>query len=152
MPMVPEAAFAMLACARIGAIHSVVFGGFASVSLATRIDDAQPKVIVSADAGSRAGKAVPYKHLLDEAIALAQVPARASVLMVNRGLAPAAMVAGRDVDYAKLRAEHMNDEVPCEWLESSEPSLHPLHLAGRPASRRACSATPAATPSRSRRR
>jgi propionyl-CoA synthetase len=74
MPMVPEAAFAMLACARIGAIHSVVFGGFASVSLATRIDDAQPKVIVSADAGSRAGKPVPYKHLLDEAISLARFP------------------------------------------------------------------------------
>jgi propionyl-CoA synthetase len=121
MPMVPEATFAMLACARIGAIHSVVFGGFASVSLATRIDDAQPKVIVSADAGSRAGKAVPYKHLLDEAIALAKSPPQ-KVLMVNRGLAPAAMVAGRDLDYAKLRAEHMNDEVPCEWLESSEPS------------------------------
>ncbi|MFN7887293.1 MAG: AMP-binding protein, partial [Betaproteobacteria bacterium] len=64
MPMIAEAAFAMLACARIGAIHSVVFGGFASVSLATRIDDAQPKAIVSADAGSRAGKVVPYKHLL----------------------------------------------------------------------------------------
>ena len=59
MPMVPEAAFAMLACARIGAIHSVVFGGFASVSLASRIDDAQPRVIVSSDAGSRAGKVVP---------------------------------------------------------------------------------------------
>ena len=75
MPMIAEATFAMLACARIGAIHSVVFGGFASVSLATRIDDATPKLIVSADAGSRAGKAVPYKHLLDEAIRLSNVPA-----------------------------------------------------------------------------
>src|SRR5512137_684510 len=133
MPMVPEAAFAMLACARIGAIHSVVFGGFASVSLATRIDDAQPKVIVSADAGSRAGKAVPYKHLLDEAISLSKSPPR-SVLMVNRGLAPAAVVPGRDVDYAKLRAEHMNDEVPCEWLESSEPSyiLYTSGTTGKP--------------------
>ena len=74
MPMIPEAVFAMLACARIGAIHSVVFGGFASVSLATRLDDAKPRVIVSADAGSRAGKAVPYKHLLDEAIRLAKFP------------------------------------------------------------------------------
>jgi len=72
MPMVPEAAFAMLACARIGAIHSVVFGGFASVSLASRIDDAQPRVIVSSDAGSRAGKVVPYKGLLDEAIRLSK--------------------------------------------------------------------------------
>ena len=68
MPMIPEAVFAMLACARIGAIHSVVFGGFAAVSLANRIDDATPKVVVSADAGSRAGKVVPYKPLLDEAI------------------------------------------------------------------------------------
>ena len=84
MPMVPEAVFAMLACARIGAIHSVVFGGFASVSLATRIDDAKPKVIVSVDAGSRAGKVVPYKPLLDEAIALAQFPPP-HVIMVDRG-------------------------------------------------------------------
>ena len=68
MPMIPEAAFAMLACARLGAIHSVVFGGFAALSLATRIDDARPKVIVSSDAGSRAGRVVPYKPLLDEAI------------------------------------------------------------------------------------
>ena len=72
MPMVAEACFAMLACARIGAIHSVVFGGFASHSLASRIDNATPKVIVSADAGSRSGKSVPYKGLLDEAIKLAQ--------------------------------------------------------------------------------
>src|SRR5690606_34327671 len=64
MPMIPEAAFAMLACARIGAIHSVVFGGFAAVSLASRIDDATPTLIISADAGSRAGKVVPYKPLL----------------------------------------------------------------------------------------
>ena len=69
---VPEAAFAMLACARIGAIHSVVFRGFASVSLATRIDDANPKVIVSADAGSRGGKVIPYKPLLDEALKLSE--------------------------------------------------------------------------------
>ena len=69
---IPEAAFAMLACARIGAIHSVVFRGFASVSLATRIDDANPKVIVSADAGSRGGKVIPYKPLLDEALKLSE--------------------------------------------------------------------------------
>jgi propionyl-CoA synthetase len=65
MPMIAEAAFAMLACARIGAIHSVVFGGFASGSLASRIEDASPVLIVSADAGSRGGKAVEYKPLLD---------------------------------------------------------------------------------------
>jgi len=133
MPMVPEAVFAMLACARIGAIHSVVFGGFASVSLATRIDDAKPKVIVSADAGSRAGKPVPYKNLLDEAIKLAQCPPQ-KVVLVNRGLAGMPMVAGRDLDYATLRAAHMNDEVPCEWMESSEPSyiLYTSGTTGKP--------------------
>jgi propionyl-CoA synthetase len=133
MPMIPEATFAMLACARIGAIHSVVFGGFASVSLATRIDDAKPKLIISADAGSRAGKPVPYKHLLDEAIRLSKSPP-ASVLLVDRGLADMERVPGRDVDYAALRAKHMNDEVPCEWLESSEPSyiLYTSGTTGKP--------------------
>lgn len=133
MPMVPEAVFAMLACARIGALHSVVFGGFASVSLATRIDDAKPKVIVSADAGSRAGKVVPYKGLLDEAIKLAQHPPE-KVVLVNRGLAELPLVAGRDVDYARLRAGHMNDELPCEWMESSEPSyiLYTSGTTGKP--------------------
>ena len=71
MPMIAEAAFAMLACARIGAVHSVVFGGFAAASLATRIDDAKPKLMVTSDAGMRAGKPVPYKHLVDEARATA---------------------------------------------------------------------------------
>ena len=133
MPMIPEAAFAMLACARIGAIHSVVFGGFASVSLASRIDDAQPKVIVSSDAGSRAGKVVPYKGLLDEAIRLSTSPP-AKVLLVDRGLAPMDRTAGRDVDYGTLRAEHMNAEVACEWLESSEPSyiLYTSGTTGKP--------------------
>jgi propionyl-CoA synthetase len=74
MPMVPEAVFTMLACARLGAIHSVVFGGFASVNLAQRIDDAQPKVVVCTDGGSRAGKVVAYKPLLDKALSLAQHP------------------------------------------------------------------------------
>ncbi|MEG0820526.1 MAG: propionate--CoA ligase [Burkholderiaceae bacterium] len=133
MPMIPEAAFAMLACARIGAIHSVVFGGFASVSLATRIDDARPKLVISADAGSRGGKPVPYKPLLDEAIRLSHNPPE-KVLMVNRGLADAAMVPGRDLDYARLRGEHMNDEVECVWLESSEPSyiLYTSGTTGQP--------------------
>jgi len=133
MPMIPEAVFAMLACTRIGAIHSVVFGGFASVSLATRIDDATPKVIVSSDAGSRGGKVVPYKGLLDEAIALAKNPPQ-KVVMVNRGLADMKLVAGRDVDYSTLRERHMNDEVPCEWLESNEASyvLYTSGTTGKP--------------------
>ena len=114
----------------IGAIHSVVFGGFASGSLATRIDDATPKLIVSSDAGMRAGKAVPYKNLLDEAISLAQhKPAK--VLMVDRGIDKGFnKVEGRDVDYATLRAKFMDAEVPITWLESSEPSyiLYTLSL------------------------
>src|SRR5438105_6319485 len=112
MPMIPEAAFAMLACARIGVIHSVVFGGFASGSLASRIDDAQPVVIVSADAGSRAGKVIPYKPLLDEAIRLAaHKPAK--VLLVERGLAPMQRMPGRDEDYAVLREQYRDTVVPC---------------------------------------
>ncbi|HTZ00514.1 MAG TPA: AMP-binding protein, partial [Rhodocyclaceae bacterium] len=134
MPMIAEATFAILACARIGAIHSVVFGGFASGSLATRIDDAKPKLIVSADAGMRGGKAVPYKHLLDEACKIAQFPP-AQVLMVDRGLDKEwARVEGRDVDYAGLRAQHMDAQVPCVWLESTEPSyiLYTSGTTGKP--------------------
>jgi propionyl-CoA synthetase len=133
MPMVAEAAFAMLACARIGAIHSVVFGGFASHSLATRIDDARPKLIVSSDAGSRGGKVVPYKGLLDEAIRLS-THAPEKVLLVDRKLAPMDLVAGRDLDYATLRTRHMDTEVPCVWLESNEISyiLYTSGTTGKP--------------------
>ncbi len=99
MPMIAEACFAMLACARIGAIHSVVFGGFASHSLASRIDDAKPKLIVTAEAGARGGKAVPYKPLLDEAITLAEYKPE-KVLIVNRGLTEFTTVAGCYSDYA----------------------------------------------------
>ena len=134
MPMVAQACFAILASARIGAIHSVVFGGFASGSLATRIDDAKPVLIVSSDAGMRGGKAVPYKHLLDEAIDLAEhKPAK--VLMVDRGLDKEFnKVAGRDVDYATLRAQFMDAQVPCEWMESNEPSyiLYTSGTTGKP--------------------
>lgn len=119
MPMIAEAAFAMLACARIGAIHCVVFGGFASGSLASRIEDATPKVIVSADAGSRGGKIVPYKPLLDEAIRLSSHKPEAA-LLVDRGLSPMDLVAGRDQLWSDLRARHMNDKVPCEWMKSTD--------------------------------
>jgi propionyl-CoA synthetase len=133
MPMIAQAVFAMLACARIGAIHSVVFGGFASVSLASRIEDAKPKLIVSSDAGSRAGKVVPYKGLLDQAIDLSTYKP-ANVLMVLRGLAPAAMTAGRDLDYATLRAQFANAVVPITWLESNEISyiLYTSGTTGKP--------------------
>jgi propionyl-CoA synthetase len=133
MPMIPEAAFAMLACTRIGALHSVVFGGFASVSLASRIDDATPTVIVSADAGSRGGKVVPYKPLLDEAIQLAQhKPAK--VLMVDRGLVDFNRVAGRDEDYAGWRERHHHAQVPCEWVDATHPSytLYTSGTTGKP--------------------
>jgi propionyl-CoA synthetase len=128
LPMIPEATFAMLACARLGAIHSVVFGGFASASLATRIDDARPTVIVSADAGSRGGKVIAYKPLLDEAVALA-AHKPAHVLMVDRGLAPAAEVAGRDVAWAGLRARHAQARVPCAWVDATHPS-YTLYTSG----------------------
>jgi propionyl-CoA synthetase len=133
MPMIPEAVFAILACARIGAIHSVVFGGFASVSLASRIEDATPKLVVSADGGSRAGKVVPYKPLLDEAIRLS-THKPSSVLMVDRGLSPFVPVQGRDVDYRALRERHLDAQVPVTWLESNETSyiLYTSGTTGRP--------------------
>src|SRR5690606_6580359 len=134
MPMIPEACFAMLACARIGAIHSVVFGGFASASLATRIDDARPVLIVSADAGMRAGKAVPYKHLLDEACRLAEHPPQ-HVLIVDRGIDKGfPRLEGRDVDYAEMRRKHVDATVPVTWLASDEPSyiLYTSGTTGKP--------------------
>ena len=133
MPMIPEAVFAMLACVRIGAIHSVVFGGFASVSLASRIDDARPKLVVSADGGSRAGKVVAYKPLLDEAIGLAgHQPDR--VLLVDRGLVAMERTEGRDLDYAALRERHMDTLVPCTWVDSTHPSyiLYTSGTTGKP--------------------
>ncbi len=133
MPMIAEACFTMLACTRIGALHSVVFGGFASGSLATRIEDAEPVVIVSAEAGSRGGKVVPYKPLLDEAIALSKhKPAK--VLMVNRGLVPFTRVEGRDEDYATWREKHAKTVVPCEWVDSTHPSytLYTSGTTGKP--------------------
>ena len=133
LPMIPEAAFAMLACARLGAIHSVVFGGFASASLAARIDDARPTVIVSADAGSRGGKVIAYKPLLDEAIAAA-AHKPAHVVLVDRGLAPAAVVDGRDVAWAGLRARHARAQVPCAWVDATHTSytLYTSGTTGRP--------------------
>lgn len=133
MPMVPQAVFAMLACARLGAIHSVVFGGFASVNLAQRIDDASPKVIVCADAGSRGGKVTPYKPLLDKAISLSKHPP-GKVIVVNRGLFEFEPVVGRDLDYAALRKQFDGAKVPVTWLESSEPSyvLYTSGTTGKP--------------------
>ncbi len=133
MPMIAEAAFAMLACTRIGAIHSVVFGGFASGSLASRIEDAEPKAIISADAGSRGGKAVAYKPLLDEAIRLSNHKPEA-VLLVDRGLVPMALIEGRDHLWGTTREKHMSSVVPCEWVEATHPSytLYTSGTTGKP--------------------
>ena len=133
MPMVAEAAFAMLACARIGAIHSVVFGGFAAGSLASRIEDASPTAIVSADAGSRGGKVVPYKPLLDEAIVQSSHKP-AAVLMVDRGLAAMEWVAGRDHAWADLQTQHAHTHVPCVWLDATHTSytLYTSGTTGKP--------------------
>ena len=134
MPHTVDAAIAMLACARIGAVHSVVFGGFASHNLALRIDDAQPKVLVCADAGLRGGKVIPFKPMVDEALAQSQHPP-AHVLVVNRGLAgELPMQPGRDLEYGPLRQIHADAEVPVEWLESNEPSyiLYTSGTTGKP--------------------
>ena len=133
MPMIAEACFAMLACVRLGAIHSVVFGGFASHSLASRIDDAKPKMVILADAGARGGKPVPYKPLLDEAITLsAHKPEK--VLLIDRKLVEYNKVAGRDLDYATERAKVMDAQVPCEWLDATDPSyiLYTSGTTGKP--------------------
>ncbi len=133
MPMVAEAVFAMLACVRIGALHSVVFGGFASASLASRIDDAEPQVIVSADAGSRGKRIIPYKPLLDEALRLAQ-HRPAHVLLADRGLAPMDLVPGRDQLWRDLRETHAGARVPCTWVEATHPSytLYTSGTTGKP--------------------
>ncbi|WP_266169063.1 propionate--CoA ligase [Dyella subtropica] len=134
MPNIAEAVFAMLACARIGAIHSVVFGGFAAHNLALRIDDARPKLLIAADAGMRGGKVIPYKPLVDAALDEAtHSPPR--VLIVDRGLdVQMTRVSGRDLDYASLRVAHEDAEVPVTWLESNEPSylLYTSGTTGKP--------------------
>ncbi|MGA7611098.1 MAG: AMP-binding protein, partial [Xanthobacteraceae bacterium] len=130
MPMVPEAMFAMLACARIGAVHSVVFGGFAAKELATRIDDAKPKLILSASCGIEPGRVVNYKPLLDQAIALAHVKP-AACLILQRPQAPAALVAGRDFDWESLRAGAIaaNKTADCVPVLATDP-LYILYTSG----------------------
>jgi len=143
LPMIPEALFAMLACARIGAIHSVVFGGFAAPNLAARIDDAEPALIVTADAGARAGKVIDYTPLVDEALSRAEykVP---QVLLIDRQLAPERLQASYLVSYEPLREQFFDAHVPCEWLEST--SLRTCFTRpARRAGRRACSAMSAVT-------
>ena len=151
MPMIPEACFAILACARIGAIHSVVFGGFAAASLAARIDDAKPALMITADGGSRMGKVVLYKSLVDESLKLAKHPPK-KVLLFSRGLDPQMpVVAGRDVDWVSLSKKFPNAKFPAPgWNPTSRPTSFTPRAP--PASRKACSATSAATRWRWRRR
>jgi propionyl-CoA synthetase len=126
MPMVPEAVIAMLACARIGAIHSVVFGGFASKELATRIDDARPKVMLSASCGIEGSRIVPYKPLLDQAIAMAaHKPSRC--LIFQRPMEVAPLVPGRDVDWNEAVAAA--SAVECVPVAATDP-LYILYTSG----------------------
>jgi propionyl-CoA synthetase len=126
MPMVPEAAFAMLACARIGAIHSVVFGGFAAHELATRIDEAKPRVILSASCGIEVSRVVPYKPLLDAAIAEARAKPERCVIL-QRAMCPAELVRGRDRDWQELAAAAHPAE--CVPVAATDP-LYILYTSG----------------------
>jgi propionyl-CoA synthetase len=130
MPMVPEAVIAMLACARIGAIHSVVFGGFAAKELATRIDDAKPKAILSASCGIEAARVVPYKPLLDEAIRLAGHKPD-TCLILQRPQAEAAMTQGRDRDWASTidAAKAAGRQAVCVPIAATDP-LYILYTSG----------------------
>jgi propionyl-CoA synthetase len=126
MPMVPEAVFAMLACARLGAIHSVVFGGFAAKELATRIDDAKPKAILSASCGVEPGRTVAYKPLLDEAIEIAQTKPD-FCLILQRPMLEASLVAGRDLDWGKVVPG--SAPADCVPVASTDP-LYVLYTSG----------------------
>lgn len=126
MPMVPEALIAMLACARLGAVHSVVFGGFASNELAVRIDDAAPKVIVSATCGVEPSRIVPYKPLLDDAIELAEHKPGHTVIL-HRPMQDAAMVEGRDLDWEQAVAAA--EPAPCTPVAANDP-LYILYTSG----------------------
>ncbi|MCM2285819.1 MAG: propionyl-CoA synthetase [Desulfobacula sp.] len=126
MPMIPEAVFAMLACARIGAVHSVVFGGFAAAELATRINDAKPKVIVSASCGIEIKRIIEYKPLLDKAIDLSDAKPEACIIF-QRPQATASMIKGRDYDWAS----EMGTALPqaCVPVKATDP-LYILYTSG----------------------
>ena len=130
MPMIPEAAIAMLACARIGAVHSVVFGGFAAAELATRIDDSTPKFIISASCGLEPTRTVKYKPLLDEAIEIA-ANKPTGTLILQREQNTCNLIEGRDFDYDKemANAREEADTLPCEHVLATDP-LYILYTSG----------------------
>jgi propionyl-CoA synthetase len=130
MPMIPEAAFAMLACARIGAIHSVVFGGFAAAELATRINDAKPKLIMSASCGLESGRVIAYKPLVDKAIEIATHKPKAG-LVWQRPQAAADLTRGRDHDWAMslAAARRDNRKADCVPVKATDP-LYVLYTSG----------------------
>ena len=129
--MVPEAAFAMLACARIGAVHSVVFGGFAAHELATRIDDAKPKLIISASCGIEPGRVVAYKPLLDEAIEMSPAQARRAASSCSATQQRCDLIEGRDIDYADAvaRERAAGANVDCVPVLATDP-LYILYTSG----------------------
>ena len=129
MPMVPEAIFAMLACARVGAIHSVVFGGFAAHELAKRIDDARPKLLMTASCGIEVTRVIPYKPIVDEAVASAAYPV-SHVVVLQRDQLAAELNPERDQDWAELREAVADDPAPpCVMLDSGDP-LYILYTSG----------------------
>jgi len=125
MPLVPEAVMGMLACARLGAIHSVVFGGFAAPELAARIDDAKPKLVLSASCGIEPNRVVAYKPLLDRAIELAQV--NPQTLILQRPKQPCTLIEGRDHDWETTVAAA--ERAPCVMVEATDP-LYILYTSG----------------------
>ncbi len=126
MPMIPETVIGMLACARLGAVHSVVFGGFAAKELATRINDAQPKVILTASCGIEGAKVIPYKPLLDEALTLA-THAPGHCIVFQRPQCEAAITEGRDVDWVELT--EASEPADCVSVSATDP-LYVLYTSG----------------------
>jgi len=128
MPMIPEAIVAMLACARLGAIHSVVFGGFAAAELATRIEDSQAKLVISASCGIEPGRIVAYKPLLDKAIAMVGRPPE-NTIIVQRAEQTCELISGRDHDFSELMDRNRGREIPCEPVAATDP-LYILYTSG----------------------